>query len=176
MFIHGAPLASRISARLSHSPSCRNSGFIRKTNIFPFFRTHECLWKIYPRFRSPLIRCWWSSCNCICDDGKLLASADGTVKIWESRSGREAARIADFGSVGDTALSPDGRLIGTVIADSSFRKRSVRLQLWRNGDLIHYACEIIILPLTRDEWNHYLPEHIYSANERCPQFKSVRRR
>jgi WD40 repeat protein len=107
-------------------------------------------------------------------NNKLLISIEqheGIAHVWDLESRKELAQVSDFDSIRSAAISPDGRLVATVGYDNS-----ARFQLWRKDELIRYACEIIVRPLTREEWKEYLPEDTYAGDRTLGQFKSQKGR
>jgi WD40 repeat protein len=90
----------------------------------------------------------------------VYSGKDGTVRIWSVQEKRELARLNTPGPAPAVALSADRRLL--AIGDST----GIRLTLWRDGDMIDFACGLLPRNLTPSEWTQYLPEEKYRKT--CP--------
>jgi WD40 repeat protein len=98
-------------------------------------------------------------------DGSLLAvgSADGTIRLFDVRSGRLVTLPSYEQAVGEVAFSPDGSLLAVTTADGQARIWSLDLD-----DLLHIAQHKLTRSLTEEECRLYL--HV----ETCPQVQRLR--
>jgi len=94
-------------------------------------------------------------------DGSLLAvgSADGTIRLFDARSGRLVTLPSYEQAVGEVAFSPDGSLLAVTTADGQARIWSLDLD-----DLLHIAQHKLTRSFTEEECRLYL--HV----ETCPKF------
>ena len=76
--------------------------------------------------------------------------SDGRVRIWDTRTGLELARIGN-GEIIDMRFSPNGEFLLTGNKDND-----ATIWLWRNHDLIKSACDRLERNLTEEEWNRFL--------------------
>jgi WD40 repeat protein len=63
----------------------------------------------------------------------LSASNDGTVRLWDVKTGKELRRMAHKGAVNDAKISPDGRWV----LSAGFGDRTVRLWDLSDGTELH---------------------------------------
>ena len=95
-------------------------------------------------------------------DGQWVASGGGrTVWVWHATTGQEVARMDHEGRVEAVAFSPDGQWLASGSWDDT-----VRVWLWRPGDLIAEACGRLTRNLTLGEWRQYIGDEPYRKT--CP--------
>ncbi|MCT9931718.1 AAA family ATPase [Planotetraspora sp. A-T 1434] len=95
-------------------------------------------------------------------DGKSLAggSQDGSVRLWDLATYKQVGPPLT-GSLTSSAFSPDGRTLATTGTNGA--------RLWDVGpprDPVSSICAIAGRPLTRQEWDQYLPGEPYEKI--CP--------
>ena len=86
----------------------------------------------------------------------IATLSKGRVRIWDTRTGLELARIGN-GEIIDMRFSPNGEFLLTGNKDND-----ATIWLWRNHDLIKSACDRLERNLTEEEWNRFLspiPKH-----------------
>ena len=86
-----------------------------------------------------------------------MASGDGTASIWEPVHWREVGRIYHQAPPVAMAVSRDGKLLATALADGV-----VRVSFLSPTDLIAEACARLPRNLTPDEWRQYLGDERYA--------------
>ena len=99
-------------------------------------------------------------------DGKTLASgsADGTVRLWDVATRRQIGSplTSHVGAVELVAFSPDGKTLAGGSDDGT-------VWLWNVAytvDVVPQLCASAERPLTRSEWNRYVPGLAYQRV--CP--------
>ncbi len=92
-------------------------------------------------------------------DGQLLATADGTVRLWDVATHREigAPITSDTGAVSAIAFSPDSRLLATADGDGTVQLIDVAFP----HDLVSAVCAIAGRSLTPSEWRTYVSNEPY---------------
>lgn len=84
------------------------------------------------------------------DKQLLSAAGDGTLRVWDSATGAEAARIASSEPPINVAFSMDGRRLIAV------GRTWVQWRQWILGDLAAEACRRAEQSLTQQEWSAYV--------------------
>ncbi|MEU1728338.1 WD40 repeat domain-containing protein [Nonomuraea sp. NPDC005692] len=94
-------------------------------------------------------------------DGRLLASAgrDRTIRLWDVATQRPLGRplTGHDGDVSGIAFTPDGRTLVSTGYDSTIRAWNVSLP----SDLEAAVCALAQRPISRAEWNLYVPGKPY---------------
>lgn len=91
-------------------------------------------------------------------DGKYLltSSVQGMVRIWETSSGSELARMLEGLEPDEVLLSPDGRYVATARDPGNGSRLQYSLYAWLTEDLSSQACQRLQRNLTQQEWRQYL--------------------
>ena len=99
-------------------------------------------------------------------DGRVLAtgSSDDRVRLWDMRTHRElgSPMTGHTGGVTAIAYGSDGAALATVAGDETMRLWDVAMP----DDPVAAACANAGRPLTRDEWESYVPQEKYRRT--CP--------
>jgi WD40 repeat protein len=82
--------------------------------------------------------------------------AGGRVRIWELHTGRLVAEFGGDTYYSDVNFTNGGQHLVTVDRDGH-----AVVRVWRTEDVLRAACALLDAPLTREEWEEYLPGEPY---------------
>ena len=93
--------------------------------------------------------------------GEVIRCDSRTVRVWETTTGREVARMRHGSDAVAVTFSPDERWVVSGGLDGT-----ARVWLWRPEDLITEACAHLPRNLTLEEWRWHLGDETYRPT--CP--------
>jgi WD40 repeat protein len=104
-------------------------------------------------------------------NGAYLATGgrDGLLRVWETATQREVARMKHEGSVGNILFSADGRHLVVEAVKPGLVDGDSFVSLLRSEDPAQAACTRLGRSLTADEWNQHLEGRPY--RETCPRLQ-----
>jgi WD40 repeat protein len=104
--------------------------------------------------------------------GKHLATGggDGWLRLWETTSWREVARVRHKGSIRAIQVSPDERFAAAGVTETEGSSAvTTYISQVRPEDPRAALCARVTRNLTADEWRRHLPDEPYE--ETCPGIK-----